>query len=198
MIRKQLYLFLMILVVSFLFVGCRSYTEEIVPIRRCPPKPKDYITKVLEVYEPEKLLFPVLDSIIIKTEECPEYQNRKEKMFFFFCINPGTFSGNGYDYNDPKIGIFANYYILSLSDFRDVEGLFHYNGYDFYIRDRAVDILLKKTEQTVSIRCIAPEKYQFEMFNRGGMDMYWWYRYRYKHNTLINTYYGHCYDGPDL
>lgn len=183
--------FLLVILVSSLFMGCRSYyTEEYVPIQIYRYKTKDYITKVLEVYEPEKLLFPVLDSIIIKTEECPEYQNRKEKIFFYFCIKNGNFAGNGYDCNDPKIGIFANYYYFYLSDFTSVEGLFHYNGYDFYIEEKEVDILLKKTEQTISIRCVAPEKYHFDPLYRGDADMYWWYRY--KHGTLINTQYGYC------
>lgn len=72
---------LSVVFLPFLFWGCHSYVE-VVNIKPYIYKADDYITKELNVYEPEESLYPILDSIIIKTEECPEYQNRKEKVFF--------------------------------------------------------------------------------------------------------------------
>lgn len=80
---EKLSQFLSVAFLSFLFWGCHSYVK-VVNISPYNYKPKDYITKELNVYEPRESLYPILDSIIIKTEECPEYQNRKEKVFFLF------------------------------------------------------------------------------------------------------------------
>lgn len=185
---RLLHFLLMVFVLS-LFMGCHSYVE-VMTIKPYNYKPKDYITKVLSVYEPKESLFPVLDSIIMKTEECPEYQNRKEKVFFYFSINDGNTSGAEQEWNNPLVRISVNYYVFRLSDFRWVEGLFHYRGYDFYVNERFVDILLKKTDQMFPIRCVSPEKFRFDPLYRGDGDMYWCYRY--KHGMLKNTQYGRC------
>ena len=132
---------LLITFVSFLLMGCHSYVE-VVKIK--PYKTKDYITKTLNIYEPEELLFPVLDSIIIKAEECPEYQNRKEKVFFFFSIRNGDTYGPEEEWGNPLVGISVNYYVFRISNFRSVKGVFYYKGYDFYINSISTDILLKK------------------------------------------------------
>lgn len=183
---KTLYL-LLITFVSFLFMGCHSYVE-VVKIK--PYKAKDYITKTLNIYEPKESLFPILDSIIIKAEECPEYQNRKEKISFFFSVSNGNTSGLEEEWNNPIVDISINYYVSRLTNYRWTEGLFYYKGYNFYVNEMSVDILIKKTNKTISISCIAPEKYQFDAFYRGDRDMYW--VYRYKQGTLVNEQYGYC------
>lgn len=188
--RKPLCL-LLVIFVSSLFVGCRSYTEKIVPIKLPNYKPKDYVTKSLSVYEPEESLFPILDSIIIKTEECPDYQNRKEKVFFYFTIENGDPFGDEPERNDPRVGIFVNYYPFRFSNFCFTEGVFPYKGYDFYVEKKSVDILLKESDKKVSIRCVSPEKFHFDPLYRGDRDMYWWYRY--ENGLLINIQYGYCY-----
>ena len=188
MVKTLTLRFLLIAFASFLFVGCRSYRMEVVKVK--PYKKKDYITKILSVYEPKEALYPILDSIIIKTEECPEYQNRKEKVFFFFSIEKGTLFGVEEEWNNPLIGISANYYVFRISNFYSTKGVFAYKGYDFYINEISEYILLKETDKTTSITCIAPESYQFSAFYRGDRDMFWWYRY--KHGTLVNEQYGYC------
>ena len=47
---------------------------------------KDYITKEIKVYEVKECLYPILDSIITKTEGCPMYQGLKNKIAFSFDI----------------------------------------------------------------------------------------------------------------
>lgn len=62
---KQIISYLSITCGIFLFAACHPYVEY-VKVRTY--KAKDYITKELEVYEPRELLYPILDSIIIKLE----------------------------------------------------------------------------------------------------------------------------------
>ena len=180
---------LSVVFLPFLFWGCHSYVE-VVNIKPYIYKADDYITKELNVYEPEESLYPILDSINIKTEECPEYQNRKEKVFFFFCIEDGSYSDPEEKWGNPHIGIFVNYYLFRFSDFRSTLGVFGYKGYDFYIDEIFANILLKKTDRTITITCVTPEKYHFDPLYRGDGDMYWWYGY--KHESLINIQYGRC------
>lgn len=185
MVKTLFYLF--ITSASFLLVGCHSYVEV---VKLKPYKAKDFIIKELDVYEPEEQLFPVLDSIIIKAEECPEYQNRKEKLTFSISFDKGSFLGPEEEQNNPLLGISVRYYLARLSNYRWTEGVFNYKGYDFYVNGVSVGILLKKTDKTFSIECIDPEKYQFDILYRGDRDMYWWYRY--KHGKLVNIQYGYC------
>lgn len=171
----------------FFFVGCHSHTEI---LKFKYPKAKDYISRILSVYEPEKSLYAILDSIIIKTEECPEYQNRKEKVSFSFGVTKGSFLGPEEEWGNPLVGISVNYYTSRLTDYRWTIGVFYYNGYAFYIDDLLTTPLLKKTKKEVLLECIAPEKYQYDILFRGDRDMYWWYRY--KQGNLVNIGYGHC------
>lgn len=170
-------------------MGCHSYVD-IVNIKPYNYKPKDYITKELTLYEPEESLYPILDSIIKKVEVCPEYQNRMEKVFFFFNISNGNTSGPKDEWDNPLVGISVNYYLFRLSDFRSTQGVFYYKGYDFFVDDMFVEILLRKMDKTVSITCVAPEKYKFDILYRGDTDMYW--IYRYQHGTLVNVQHGYC------
>lgn len=80
---KQIISYLSITCGIFLFAACHPYVEY-VKVRTY--KAKDYITKELEVYEPRELLYPILDSIIIKTRECPEYEKTKDCLAFDFSI----------------------------------------------------------------------------------------------------------------
>jgi hypothetical protein len=66
-----------------LFVRCKS-SEEVVKFK--PYKFKDYVTKEIEVYEARECLYPLLDSIIMKTKECPMYQGLKIKMAFIYGV----------------------------------------------------------------------------------------------------------------
>lgn len=66
--------YIFIISLSLVLWGCNSY-ETIVKFK--PYKEKDYITKRLDIYEVDTILFPVLDSIILKAESRPEYQELK-------------------------------------------------------------------------------------------------------------------------
>lgn len=80
---KVLVYFSFVMLLILLFVRCRS-SEEIVKFK--PYKAKDYITKEIKVYEVKECLYPILDSIITKTEGCPMYQGLKNKIAFSFDI----------------------------------------------------------------------------------------------------------------
>ena len=173
--------------VVFLFMGCHSYVEV---VKYKSYKAKDYITKKLKVYEPKELLYPIMDSIIVKATECPEYQNRNEKLTFFVSVNKGNCFGPEEEQDNPLLCLTVNYYSSRFSNHRWTEGIVYYKEYIFYIDEQSVNIFFKETGQTVSILCISPEKYQYDVFNRGDRDMFWWYRY--KHGQFVNLQYGHC------
>ena len=172
--KVLVYLSLVVLVIIN-FAGCKS-GEEI--IRFKPYKPKDYITKEIKVCEVKERLYPILDSIIIKAEECPMYQNLKMKTAFSFWISPGDTLTISVVYS-PKFENHAEW----------TDAIFYYGGYDFYC-DGFADSFLKDTGRTTTISCIDPKKYQFEMHFRGDMDMYW--TYSYENDQIVNIGYGHC------
>ena len=179
--------YLSIIFMSILFAGCYSHAE-IVKFK--PHKDTDYINKELEVYEPKEILYAILDSIITKAEECPEYQGRKQKITFSFSIERKSILESKEEYTYPHLCISVRYYISSLCDYRWTEGMFDYKGYEFYVNSHFDNAFLKKTGQTTSVACIDPEKYQSDALYRGDRDMYWWYQY--KHETLLNTQHGYC------
>ena len=81
--RKGMIYTLVLFAIS-LFIGCRS--GDVTVIKFKPYKEKDYITKELNVYEIDKLWYPILDSIITKAEECSEYQELKDEIAFSFGV----------------------------------------------------------------------------------------------------------------
>lgn len=104
--------------VVFLFMGCHSYVEV---VKYKSYKAKDYITKKLKVYEPKELLYPIMDSIIVKATECPEYQNRNEKLTFFVSVNKGNCFGPEEEQDNPLLCITVNYYSSRFSNHRWTE-----------------------------------------------------------------------------
>ena len=80
---KVLVCFSLVMLSLLLFVRCKS-SEEVVKFK--PYKFKDYVTKEIEVYEARECLYPLLDSIIMKTKECPMYQGLKIKMAFIYGV----------------------------------------------------------------------------------------------------------------
>ena len=109
---KQIISYLSITCGIFLFAACHPYVEY-VKVRTY--KAKDYITKELEVYEPRELLYPILDSIIIKTRECPEYEKTKDCLAFDFSIREEA----PYDLENrkgyPYLSISVIYYVPRLT-----------------------------------------------------------------------------------
>jgi len=170
-----------------LFVACHSYVEY---VKVKTYKLKDYINKELEVYEPKELLYPILDSIITKTRECPEYERTKDSLSFDFSIRKEISYGLESRRGFPHLSISAIYYVPRLTYHRWTEGVFYFKGCSFYVDGSFTDLFLQKTDKTVSISCIDPDKYQFELLQRGDQDMFW--IYFYKDGTLQNICYGRC------
>ena len=184
---KQIISYLSITCGIFLFAACHPYVEY-VKVRTY--KAKDYITKELEVYEPRELLYPILDSIIIKTRECPEYEKTKDCLAFDFSIREEA----PYDLENRKgyhyLSISVIYYVPRLTCHHWTKAVFYYKGCSFYVIDTLADLFLQKTDRKVSISYIDPNKYQFEVFQRGDQDMFW--SYLYKDEALQNICYGRC------
>lgn len=133
----------------------------------------------------KKWLYPILDSIIVKTGECPMYQDLKVKMAFSCSI-----------WNDSvtHFGIVADYLPKYINHAEWTDAIFYYRGYDFYYGGDFQETFFIKTDKTISIICIAPKKYQYEMHNRGDSDMEW--QYDYINGQIINTAYGYCSEEP--
>lgn len=155
--------------------GC---TETIITFRNY--KRKDYINKEIEIYEAKEWLYPILDSIIVKTEECPMYQGLKSKIAFSFYISPDSIG----------FSITADYAPQFLNHAKWTDAIFYYKRYDFYCGEIFSDSFFRKTGEKRSITCIAPEKYQFELHFRGDQDMFW--TYEYKNGQVTNIGYGYC------
>ncbi len=185
-IMKSLVFLLIILGFSLLF-GCKSYKEEFIKFR--PYKIKDFITKDLEIYKASESLYPVLDSIIMKTEQCPMYHGLKEKIAFNFSVHKGYISGTDEISPYPYLMISVVYAPKFENHAKWTDAIFYYKGYDFYFKGKYLNALFAKTGEIISIPCIDPKKYQIDMPFEGG-EMYWWYEYR--NDSLINTSYGYC------
>ncbi len=138
---KQIISYLSITCGIFLFAACHPYVEY-VKVRTY--KAKDYITKELEVYEPRELLYPILDSIIIKTRECPEYEKTKDCLAFDFSIREEA----PYDLENrkgyPYLSISVIYYVPRLTCHHWTKAVFYYKGCSFYVIDTLADLFCKK------------------------------------------------------
>lgn len=164
-----------IILLSLALWGCNPY-ETIVKFK--PYKKKDYVTKILNVYEVDKMLFPVLDSIISKAEKHPNYQGLKNKIAFTFSIHTDYILGTTELSSNPYIliSVIHNPHFYNYGE--RTQGVFYYKEYNFYINVIEYDILLHKTGRSITISCIDPRKYQFTFHNRGDEDLYWWYEYK--------------------
>jgi len=161
-----------IISLSLALWGCNSYETT---VKFKPYKEKDYVTKILNIYEVDKMLFPVLDSIISKAEKYPNYQGLKNKIAFSFSIRADYISGTKELSPNPYILISVIYGSRFYNYGEWTQGVFYYKGYNFYIGIIKYDIVLHKTGRSTTISCIDPRKYQFTFHNRGDEDLYWWY-----------------------
>lgn len=189
--------YLLVILGFTLFWGCKSSEMEYVKFR--PYKARDYILKNLEIYRVSERLYPILDSIIIKTEECPMYQGRKqEKIAFSFTVYPPDGEVSDTTLMSPYLQmlICAVYIPKFWNHALWTSAIFYYKDYEFYFDGAFFDTLLKKTNEFVSIRCIDPKKYQSDCHFRGDIDMCWWYELR--NDSIINSSYGVCTDGISL
>ena len=114
---KVLVCFSLVMLSLLLFVRCKS-SEEVVKFK--PYKFKDYVTKEIEVYEARECLYPLLDSIIMKTKECPMYQGLKIKMAFIYGVWSDSIT---------QFGISAVYLSKYINHAKWTDAVFYYGGY---------------------------------------------------------------------
>lgn len=162
--------------------GCKSQSEY---VYFKPYKPKDYITKTVEIYEVKELLYPILDSLILKAEACPMYQGLKNKIAFGMGIYVDCDS-----IPSTKLAIDVVWAPKYRNHSEWTQAIFYYKDYDFYLSRYFSDEFLIKTGRFISIPCIDPKKYQHWFHSRGDKDMYWWYEY--ENGQLVNLCYGYC------
>ena len=75
---------LLTLLFAIFFVGCKSY-EEVNNLKLYDFE--DYINKEIKVYEVKEWLYPILDSVIMKTEEVLACQKFENEITFSFEID---------------------------------------------------------------------------------------------------------------
>ena len=179
---KVLVCFSLVMLSLLLFVRCKS-SEEVVKFK--PYKFKDYVTKEIEVYEARECLYPLLDSIIMKTKECPMYQGLKIKMAFIYGVWSDSIT---------QFGISAVYLSKYINHAKWTDAVFYYCGYDFYYGGNFYEPFFIKTHKTTTITCIIPMKYQCELHNMGDFEMEW--QYAYRDGCITNVVYGNCNEKP--
>ena len=144
----------------------------------------------MEVYEPRELLYPILDSIIIKTRECPDYEKTKDCLAFDFSIREEA----PYDLENrkgyPYLSISVIYYVPRLTCHHWTKAVFYYKGCSFYVFVSLADFFLLKRDCYVSFCYFVAINFHFEVFQRGDQDMFW--SYLYKDEALQNICYGRC------
>lgn len=175
---------LSIILILAVLTGCKS-NEEVIKFK--PYKPKDYITKKAEVYEVKELLYPVLDSLILKAEACPMYQGLENNFGFVMniCVDCGSI---------PSVELAIEVIFPKFRNHSErTQAVFYYKDYDFYLNRSFSDDFLIKTGRFISIPCINPKKYQDWAHDRGDMDMIW--AYKYIDGQLVNTFYKPCRKG---
>lgn len=175
---KILICFFLAIISILVFVRCRSSVDT---IRFKPYKSKDYITKEIKVYEAKEWLYPILDSIILKTEECPMYQGLKTKMAFRCGI---------YSDSITSFGIVSVYMPKYINHAEWTDAIFCYKGYDFFYGGYFLETFFEMTDKTMSITCVDPKKYQYDIHDMGDSEMEWHYEFRNGH--LKNIVYGYC------
>lgn len=184
----KILIYVFVILLLLFFWGCSSLRTEFVNLHKYSDK--DYITKEFEVYRVNECLYPILDSIIMKTEICPIYQGLKDRIGFYFNIYkryiPGTTEFSPY----PNLLVNVIYAPKFENHAKWTDAVFNYKGYDFYFFGIFISDFLEKTNEFVTIRCIDPDKYQMDYLAREYEDMYWGYEYR--NDSIINTVYGLC------
>lgn len=156
--------FTLLLVATMLFAGCKL-SKKITTLQ--PYKDKELITKQIKVYEVKEWLYPILDSVILETEECGKYQKVKNKIAYSFQL------GFGCDPNLVEFGIMLEPFPEYINHALWTEAIFYYKGYKFYCGHVFLDFFFKKTDKVISIICIDPEKYRYDIYNKSKSEMEW-------------------------
>ena len=163
--KVQVKLLLTLLSITF-FVGCKSY-KEMNNIELY--KDEDYVTKEIKVYEVKEWLYSILDSVVIKTEEAPIYQKFKNEITFFFDI------GFTCSMSSVDLVISIENSIDSFNHALWTDAVFYYKGYKFYCGRFFLNSFFKKTDKTISLICVNPKKYQWDIPGRNDPKMEWFY-----------------------
>lgn len=173
----------LIVLLSVVLWGCKASDDTLVKCKSY--NEKDLKKQTLYVYEVDKVLFPVLDSVIMKAKERPEYKKSKVKTTFLFSTYAGI-SATGEIHPNPYVLINIlnkpRFYIYG-----GCLGVFSYKKYNFYIADLTYDVLVYKTRHTKTVSYIDPEKYDSEPLDIIDKDLDWWYEY--KDGEMINRSY---------
>lgn len=159
-------LLFILLLVTF-FVGCKSS-------KKCnnikPYEIEDYLTtKKIKVYEVKEWLHPILDSVIVETEEKLIGQRFEKEITFSFEIE---FNGS---MNSVDLVISVEDSLDSFNHTVWTDAVFFYKGYKFYIGKTFLNSFFRKTDKTISLTCINPKKYRWNRPKRSESKIEWFY-----------------------
>lgn len=179
--KKINYAFIVLL--SVVLCGCRTSGDT--PVKCKSYSEKDWEKHTLYVYEVDKVLFPLLDSVIMKTKEQAKYNKSRKRATFLFSTYAGI-SATGEIHPNPYVFINIinkpHYYAYG-----GCLGVFRYKKHNFYIDELTYEVLVYKTERTKTVTYINPEKYDSEPLDVIDEDLDWWYEY--KDGQMINRNY---------
>lgn len=158
-------LLFILLSVTF-FVGCKFCKE-------CDSlnlyEDENYLVKEVEVYEVKEWLYPILDSVIMQTEKAIICQRFANEITFIFEIE---FNGS---VNSVDLVISVEDSIDSFDRAIWTDAVFFYEGYKFYCGRTFLDSFFKKNSATIYFTCISPKKYQWNISERSGEKLEWFY-----------------------
>jgi len=125
----------------------------------------DSISLSMNVIEPKKILYPLLDSIVEKTRECPNPRKEVELSpikGFSFRVKKNMNSKN----------IRIQTISMHRSNFTRFHSFFDYNDYRFYYCGEFLDIFFVKTNLVSTDMYVDPNSLVFDIDDR---DYYWSY-----------------------
>ena len=149
---KMEFKLLLTLLFAIFFVGCKSY-EEVNNLKLYDFE--DYINKEIKVYEVKEWLYPILDSVIMKTEEVLACQKFENEITFSFEID---FNGS-----------------MNSVDLVWADAVFYYKEYKFYCGRTFLDSFFKKADKSISLTCVNPKKYRWDIPRRSEHKLEWFY-----------------------
>ena len=156
---------LLTLLFAIFFVGCKSY-EEVNNLKLYDFE--DYINKEIKVYEVKEWLYPILDSVIMKTEEVLACQKFENEITFSFEI----------DFNGSMNSVDL---VISVED--SLDSFNHADGDAMQTEvNEAADNLLNamlnlryKADKSISLTCVNPKKYRWDIPRRSEHKLEWFY-----------------------
>lgn len=163
---KMEFKLLLTLLFAIFFVGCKSY-EEVNNLKLYDFE--DYINKEIKVYEIKEWLYPILDSVIMKTEEVLACQKFENEITFSFEID---FNGS---MNSVDLVISVEDSLDSFNHALWADAVFYYKEYKFYCGRTFLDSFFKKADKSISLTCVNPKKYRWDIPRRSEHKLEWFY-----------------------